>query len=204
MILIKKKEPDLDLGDLSETTTSKPPSKILKATPYWPKVREVIERVKTEQSSAIIPKLTDEILNKIFDSPKAQQVLAEINNGRFSLLRVTIEGILRYKADEKYCQDCWGVGGGLKVEEIKSMFNWKGRDKQLDDRECLQFYNDFLVPLWNYSIKEFPRSLALSCEEVVIVKKSELAMLMWLVTKCQSLDILNFGICPTPKVRSRG
>lgn len=141
----------------------------------------------------------------MFDSPEARQILSEIETEQLVPLFMVVKGILHYEAGEKYySEDCWKDGGHLRVEDIKSMFNWKDGGRKLDDRECLQFYNDFLVPLWNYLIKENPRPLAFSCGDKIIAKKSELAKLMWLATKCQSVDGLNSGICPTPKKRVKG
>lgn len=138
-------------------------------------------------------------MGETFSTTKGQQVISEIKEGKLIPMRMVIEGIMPYHAAEKYFDGCWGDEGGLKIKDIVSMFSWRDGDRKLKYDECYQFYNDFLVPLWNFFIEENPRPIILDCEHKIFTKKSELSTLMWLVVKCQSLDSLNLGIYPTPK-----
>ena len=161
--------------------------------------RQLLDEIKKGQLNTTIPKLTDEILKETFSTTRGQQVISEIKAGKLVPMRMIMDGILKFKAADIYFDGCWGDEGGLIIKDIVSMFSWRDGDRSLKNNECLQFYNDFLVPLWNFFNEENPRPLVFDCEDKIIVKKSELSTLMWLVVKCQSLGTLNLGIYPTPK-----
>jgi|GEM_PF-4699069 len=117
------------------------------------------------------------------------------------------KGVCLNRSEEIYFDNIWDEpdGGGPKLDILGKILCWKENNRSLFDSEISIYYNNFIVPIWNF-VYEKKAALIIDGddkEQFLVKTKGDLIDLMWLLTNCWNIEELDFGITALPKEKRK-
>ncbi len=117
------------------------------------------------------------------------------------------KGVLLNQSKEVYFDNIWDEsdGSGPKLDILGKILCWKENNRSFLDSEISIYYNNFIVPIWNF-VYEKKAALIIDGddkEQFLVKTKGDLIDLMWLLTNCWNIEELDFGITALPKEKGK-
>ena len=147
----------------------------------------------------VIPHIDEELLKKVFFSEKGKELLEKIKN-EFPLKKMLTAVCSNESENVYYDKTIWKDQRWFKMSHLQRIFFWPEGNRKLSDNEAFQFYNWYIVPIWNFVYgKHLP--LIFNEEEekdnIAIKSPGDLTDLMWLLKNCLEIEELDLGIYPS-------